>query len=160
MNTPVQSQTPTAAEAVKSVLPGFNVLLMGPAGTGKTHSIGTLVDQGLEVFYLALEPGLEALLGYYTDRGLPIPDNLHWHMLKAPQASFMELLDNAQKINTLSLDSLAKMADPRTRAFGLVWGQRTKGFTAEMDMGPLRVGMDVVRRPNETEAVGRVLWRF
>lgn len=112
MNTPVQSQAPAAAEAAKSVLPGFNVLLMGPAGTGKTHSIGTLVDQGLEVFYLALEPGLEALLGYYTDRGLPIPDNLHWHMLKAPQASFMELLDNAQKINTLSLDSLAKMADP------------------------------------------------
>lgn len=112
MNTPVQSQAPAAAEAAKSVLPGFNVLLMGPAGTGKTHSIGTLVDQGLEVFYLALEPGLEALLGYYFDRGLPIPDNLHWHMLKAPQASFMELLDNAQKINTLSLDSLAKMADP------------------------------------------------
>lgn len=99
-------------EAAKSVLPGFNVLLMGPAGTGKTHSIGTLVDQGLEVFYLALEPGLESLLGYYSDRGLTIPPNLHWHMLKAPQASFMELLDNAQKINTLSLDSLAKMADP------------------------------------------------
>jgi hypothetical protein len=56
--------------------------------------------------------------------------------------------------------ALAKVADPRNRAFGLVWGQRTKGFTAEMDMGPLRVGMDVVRRPNETEAVGRVLWRF
>jgi hypothetical protein len=85
---------------------------MGPAGTGKTHAVGTLVDAGVEVFYLALEPGLEALIGYYTDRGLPIPENLHWHMLKAPQASFMELLDNAQKINTLNLDTLAKMADP------------------------------------------------
>ena len=113
MNTIVNTPAPTvAAPAVKSTLPGFNVLLMGPAGTGKTHSIGTLVDSGIEVFYLGLEPGLEALLGYYTDRGLPIPDNLHWHMLKAPTASFMELLDNAQKINTLSLDSLAKMQDP------------------------------------------------
>ena len=113
MNTIVNTPAPAAqAPAVKSTLPGFNVLLMGPAGTGKTHSIGTLVDAGIEVFYLGLEPGLEALLGYYTDRGQKIPDNLHWHMLKAPTASFMELLDNAQKINTLSLDSLAKMADP------------------------------------------------
>jgi len=112
MNTPTQTAAPTTADTAKSALPGVNVLLMGPAGTGKTHSIGTLVDQGFEVFYLALESGLEALLGYYTDRGLPIPDNLHWHMLKAPQASFMELLGNAQKINTLSLDSLAKMTDP------------------------------------------------
>ena len=109
VNTPASAAT---TPVVKSTLPGFNVLLMGPAGTGKTHSIGTLVDAGIEVFYLGLEPGLEALLGYYTDRGQKIPDNLHWHMLKAPTASFMELLDNAQKINTLSLDSLAKMADP------------------------------------------------
>lgn len=112
MNTPANAAQTPAATAVKSTLPGFNVLLMGPAGTGKTHSIGTLVDSGIEVFYLGLEPGLEALLGYYTDRGQKIPDNLHWHMLKAPTASFMELLDNAQKINTLSLDSLAKMQDP------------------------------------------------
>lgn len=99
-------------ETVKSVLPGFNVLLMGPAGTGKTHSIGTLVDSGVEVFYLALEPGLEALLGYYTDSGKAVPDNLHWHTLKAPTANFADLLDAATKVNQLSLDSLAKMQDP------------------------------------------------
>ncbi len=93
-------------------LPGVNVLLMGPAGTGKTHAIGTLVDAGIEVFYLALEPGLEALLGYYTDRGQSIPDNLHWHLQEAPKASFLELMDTATKINTMSLDSLAKMPDP------------------------------------------------
>lgn len=102
----------TATTTPKSLLPGVNVLLMGPAGTGKTHSIGTLVDSGVEVFYLALEPGLEALLGYYTDRGLPIPDNLHWHTLKAPTANFTDLLDAATKVSQLSLDSLAKMQDP------------------------------------------------
>lgn len=108
MNTAVT----TAAAAAKSALPGFNVMLMGPAGTGKTHAIGTLVDSGIEVFYLALEPGLESLLGYWTDRNLPIPDNLHWHVLEAPQASFLDLMENAKKINTLALDSLAKMVDP------------------------------------------------
>lgn len=93
-------------------LPGVNVLLMGPAGTGKTHSIGTLVDTGVEVFYLALESGMESLLGYWTDRGKPIPSNLHWHKLAGPKAGFKDMIENATKINTLNLDSLAKMVDP------------------------------------------------
>jgi len=93
-------------------LPGFNVLLMGPSGTGKTHAIGTLVDTGVEVFYLALESGMESLLGYWTDRGLPIPPNLHWHKLVAPNASLVDMIANAKNINMLNLDSLAKMTDP------------------------------------------------
>lgn len=95
-----------------NALPGFNVLLMGPAGTGKTHSLGTLVDSGLDCFYLGLEPGLESLLGYWKDRGLPVPENLHWHMLQAPKAGFAEMIDSATKVNMLSLDALAKMQDP------------------------------------------------
>lgn len=106
------STPPPAAAAAKSALPGTNVLLMGPAGTGKTHAIGTLAEAGVEIFYLGLEPGLEALVGYWTDRGKAVPDNVHWHILAGPTASFTELLDAATKINTLSLDSLAKMADP------------------------------------------------
>lgn len=102
--------TPAPAPAVAG-LPGLNVLLMGPAGTGKTHAIGTLVDAGVEVFYIALEPGLESLLGYWVDRGLKVPDNLHWHIVKAPDASFTELLDTATKINTMSLEMLSKIQD-------------------------------------------------
>ena len=93
-------------------LPGINCTLMGPAGSGKTHALGTLVETGLEVFYLGLEPGLESLLGYFTDKGKPVPDNLHWHMLQAPKASFAELSQAATSINTLGLDSLSKMQDP------------------------------------------------
>lgn len=103
----------TEVTSPKSTLPGVNVLLMGPAGTGKTHAIGTLVDAGVEVFYLGLEPGLESLLGYWTDRGKEIPANLHWHYLEAPKASFSDFLDSATKVNTMALDSLAKMNDPR-----------------------------------------------
>jgi hypothetical protein len=93
---------------------------MGPAGTGKTHSIGTAVDSGLNffgegkhlhVFLLALEPGLESLKGYWTDRDLPIPPNLHWHVIKAPDIGFSDMIGAAKMINTLSLDSLAKMQD-------------------------------------------------
>ena len=107
------SATTTIADASAATagLPGVNCLLMGPAGTGKTHAIGTLVDAGIRVFYIALEPGLESLLGYWVDRGLPVPENLHWHIVKAPDASFTELLDSATKINTMSLEMLSKLSD-------------------------------------------------
>lgn len=101
-------------EQKKSALPGANILLMGPAGTGKTHSIGTLAEcfPELEVFYLSLEPGLETLTGYFTDKGKEIPENLHWHKLAAPKAGFKDLMEGAKRINTMSLETLAKTADP------------------------------------------------
>jgi hypothetical protein len=97
-----------------SVLPGFNVLLMGPAGTGKTRSIGTLVDADpkLHVHVLFLESGSESLMGYWKDFGRPIPPNLSWQTIAAPKASFSEMLESAKMVNTLSLDALAKMQDP------------------------------------------------
>jgi hypothetical protein len=93
-------------------LPGVNILLMGPSGTGKTYSIGTLVDLGIETFYLSLEAGMESLLGYWTDHGKEIPSNLHWHKLVAPKANFAQMITNAKNINMLNLDALAKMTDP------------------------------------------------
>ena len=96
----------------ESQLPGFNVLLEGPTGTGKTHSIGTLVDSGVECFYLSLEAGMESLLGYWTDRGKPVPSNLHWHDLKPAAAGFKSMIESAKKINTMSNEALAKLQDP------------------------------------------------
>lgn len=100
------------SEQLAKALPGVNVLLMGPAGTGKTYSLGTLAEAGVEVFYLGLEPGVESLIAYFTDKGKEVPANVHWHTLEAPKASFMELMDSANKINTMALDTLAKMQDP------------------------------------------------
>lgn len=99
----------------QSLLSGVNVLVEGPTGTGKTHSIGTLVDTGVEVFFLALESGVESLIGYYTDRGLPVPANLHWHVLKlrssAKGSAFTTLLEAADTIGRMTQDSLYKMQD-------------------------------------------------
>lgn len=112
MTAQTAKQSPFQVTEKSLTMPGVNVMLMGPAGTGKTHSIGTAVDAGVEVFYFGLENGLEALKGYWTDRGQPIPDNLRWHILKAPSLSFLDMQESARKINTLSLESLAKMTDP------------------------------------------------
>lgn len=99
-----------------STLAGVNVLLEGPAGTGKTHSLGTLAESGAELFVLFTESGAETLAGYWTDAGKPIPSNVHWHVLPRGVAgtgsSFVNLADNANLINTYSMDALFKVQDP------------------------------------------------
>lgn len=92
--------------------PGFKVLLMGPTGTGKTHSISTIVESGLEVFYLALEPGLDVLQGVWADREKPIPPNLHWHYLSPKTATFDQLGKIAGEIGKWDLAGLTKIRDP------------------------------------------------
>lgn len=101
------------SDGTDDIIQGFNTILMGPAGTGKTHAIGTLVDTGLETFYLPLESGAETLVGYYTDKGLPVPPNLHIHKLVQSQASFMDMLEAAKKTNTLPHEAVLKVDDPR-----------------------------------------------
>lgn len=96
----------------QSILPGVNVLLEGPTGTGKTHSLGTLADTGLETFVLFTESGLESFLGYWLDRGLEIPPNVHWHVLKRGSMSFGVMAEAADKINTWAQAALHKMEDP------------------------------------------------
>lgn len=116
---------PTTFNPATSTLAGPNVCLMGGGGTGKTHSIGTLVDAGIEVFYLGIEQGLESLLGYWTDvrpdnpKPRPIPPNLHWHKINQPKFGFKDFADQALRINTLALDTLAKAPDPNRHTHNL-----------------------------------------
>lgn len=105
---------PTSQES--SLLAGVNVLLEGPTGTGKTHSLGTLIDLGVETFVLFLESGNESLLGYYTDAGKLIPPNLHWHSLALAQpGGFGRMAQNASLIASSTYEALCKIQD-MTRA--------------------------------------------
>ena len=107
----------TEKTVTNDTYPGFNVILMGATGTGKTFSIGTLLDAGLEVFYLGLEPGLESLIGYFTDpppqgKGLSAPpDKLHWHYIQPRAQGFDQMLKTADNIGKFDLSGLTKMKD-------------------------------------------------
>ena len=109
--------TTISAETKVPKLSGIKDLLMGPAGTGKTFSIGTLVDEGLEVFYIDLENGLESLVGYYADNNKPVPDNLHWYKIGQPKSGITSLLDSARRVNTLSYETLCKAVDPNRASY-------------------------------------------
>ncbi len=95
-----------------TTLPGVNVLIQGATGTGKTHSIGTLVETGLHVHYLPFEAGLESLRGFWTDRGKPVPENLHVSSMPDTAASWGDFATQVKYINTLPYESLKKMSDP------------------------------------------------
>lgn len=85
-------------------IPGVNVLLVGATGTGKTHSIRTLVEAGLEVFVVFTEPGMEVLAD--------IPaENLHWRYIAPATPDWSDMLDSATKINRLSFKSLTDLSD-------------------------------------------------
>ena len=112
---------PTASPPAKPrfALAGPKVLLEGPSGSGKTHSLGTLVDwaaaqtPALEVFVLFTENGLETLKGYWADRGLPIPANLHWHVTATPALGLDSLIEGARNVGLLTYEGLTKLIDPK-----------------------------------------------
>lgn len=118
-----------------TILSGTKTILQGPAGTGKTYSIGTIVDAGYEVYYLGVENGLETLIGYFKDKGKEVPKNLHWHVVEPPRASFMELLDAATKINTLSFEALTKLSDSNRAKYDQFLGilKALNNFTDQRD---------------------------
>jgi len=101
----------TAQTLINPQYPGFNVLLMGPSGTGKTYALKSLANTGLETFALFLEPGLETLIGSYSDNNEPIPDNLHWHYLQPKTQGFDQLYSAADNIGKFDLAGLARMKD-------------------------------------------------
>lgn len=79
----------------------FNALLVGPIGTGKTHSLRTLVkDCGKELFVIATEPGIETILG-----DLP-KDKCHWQYIPQAKTSWQTLIENAEDLNNYTIKTL------------------------------------------------------
>ena len=92
--------------------PGLNEMLVGATGSGKTYSLRTLVDAGLEVFVIATEPGIASSLG-----DIP-PERLHWHYVAPANPGLSSLMDSARKINTMSMKGLANLTDINKAKYG------------------------------------------
>lgn len=85
------------------------VLIMGPPGTGKTDSLLTLVEAGLELFVLVTEPrGVEGLLDSAKRRNLPI-EKVHWSYVSPTSSTWTGLKDMAGKVSSMGYQSLAEL---------------------------------------------------
>lgn len=95
-------------------IPGVKVLNMGEIGTGKTTVLRSIADCGLEV------------IGIFTENGQEIvgmDSRIKWRYIPPASPSWNTMIDAARKINTLSNDSLQKLA-----------GIEKGGYTQFIDM--------------------------
>ena len=87
----------------KLTIPGPKIILMGDSGTGKTHSIRTLLDAGVTPFVIFTEPGMEVLGD--------VLDKIHHTYIPPAQVGWEGLANIGKMINTLDYDGVAKMRD-------------------------------------------------
>ena len=92
-------------------LNGFNTLLVGATGTGKTYSLRTLIDCGITPFVLFTEPGMTTLGDLKCDK-------LHWHYIPPATPTWDMMIDSATKINSMSLEGLAKLGGINKSGYG------------------------------------------
>jgi hypothetical protein len=94
-----------------SKLPGVNILLMGPTGSGKTYFIGQLLEAGLKVRAIFTEPGMESVGKYFQDKGKEIPAEYHWHYIAPAGPDWSAMIDSADKINKMDQKGLSALSD-------------------------------------------------
>jgi hypothetical protein len=90
-----------------------SVLLQGDVGTGKTDSILSFIDEGLEVFVLVTEPtGVDTLIDSARRREkitkIDYISKLHWHLVRPARLSMDMLLKQADQTQKKDASELQK----------------------------------------------------
>lgn len=95
-----------------SPLSAPKVLLFGPSGAGKTHSLRTLVDAGLEVFIVMTDSHGRTVLN-------DVPDpKIHWHFVPPRTGSFETMARKIGVATNASWDFIVKQTnDPDKRNY-------------------------------------------
>ena len=100
-------------EEETSVTPGIKALILGDSGSGKTYLMASLIEAGLEVFHLGLEPARATIAKAIKDKLKTSPnlDFTKYHYLDLPalQVSFKSMNDTATKLNTLSFKAICDL---------------------------------------------------
>ena len=99
-----------------SPIPAPKVILEGPTGTGKTHSILTAVEAGLETAVLFTEPHGRSILNH-----IPCP-KLHWMFIPPFAPGWDEMIKRADTMTKMSWGVLSKMTeDPSKSTYNSFW---------------------------------------
>lgn len=102
-----------AAGPVPRTIQAPAILLMGETGSGKSYSISTLLESGLEVFVIGTEPTfLDTLLDtcmVKKDRKEYIHPNLHWSAIQPARVGIKGLQEMANKIAVMDYKALSEL---------------------------------------------------
>lgn len=108
---PVSTPSSAVTRPLIFGIPGPKILLLGGPGSGKTHSLRTLLDAGIEhISIVFTEPGQEVL-------GDVPADKLSYHYIRPATASWATMISQSKKINTLSFKALAELSDMDKRQY-------------------------------------------
>ena len=88
---------------------GPKALILGAPGDGKTHSIRTLIEAGLNVFVVFSEPGMEVLLDSKRGASYSCKQGLHWAYIPPINADWSELAAAADLLNRYTLKQVTEM---------------------------------------------------
>lgn len=88
-----------------------SIALIGPYGSGKTHSLITLLEAGIEVFDVILEPNaLDTILDQIRKhpKSAELMNKFHWTTVSVSSANWDQMRDTMKKIGAMHYDDLAK----------------------------------------------------
>jgi len=86
----------------------YNILLLGQIGTGKSYSLKTVLDAGLELFIQSVEPGITTTIRQWEKHGVDI-SKIHYNYI-APATTAWDVLEkNAKYTNQFDMATLQKM---------------------------------------------------
>lgn len=99
---------PPAADSSRPVKPP-STLLFGPPGSGKTDSIGSAVEAGLELFFFGIEANAtDTLLDSCRRRKVDM-SRVHYRYIPPANPDLDTLLDMAGKIGRMSYEDLSNI---------------------------------------------------
>jgi hypothetical protein len=88
---------------------GTKTLLIGPPGTGKTTSLVTFIEAGLDLFAIGTDPGFEeVILDAIRERNLPL-DKFHYRYIAPASVDWDVMITQGRNISQFGYESLSTM---------------------------------------------------
>lgn len=89
--------------------PGTKTLLIGPPGSGKTFSLTTFLEAGIDLFAIGTDPGFEeTILDAIRKRNLPL-DKFHYKYIAPASTDFDTMIKQAEQVSFFGYDALSTM---------------------------------------------------